>query len=434
MTLLGMVYHRNRLLFSCLLILIGCLYFRRKDFVAISLPNLDDDHRLMIERIRMIPTHDENHTLVKVIHPWIRRYNLMKFFDFYWYETDGYHWHLQQMIDLKHLSSDRSIYLFQWNYTRDYLNEHPQYGVVIDTAFDPFLSLFPPLPRIAWTWKEVCEQLEFDDPCQMDFQRTSSQLITYGVYNVIIGNPSLNRIHYDEMIYLYDEHISEINSILFVCEILPRLIRLLALVPQTAVVSSPYFNWKIPYIHQYIQLLIERGLIRNGQRLVGMNPKKSYHAHVIYATTSPRADLLLLHSILIPKISSPQQKLILILRDSLGKNISQQFVQIIDLFEFPTRFAHLKVLEYDQRTFNLSQIADHFTQARIVIGFGDEIFSSIIWCLPRTQIVEIGQKKMTNAFYRISLQLKFDYWLLSSTNTNEFRSLFLKILTHLETI
>ena len=427
-----MSHHRNRWILSCLVILLCCLYLRRKDLFGISLPNFDDDHRLIIDRIRTIPTLDENQTEVRIIHPWIARYNLTKFFNFYWYETGGYQWHTQQMIDLKHLSSDRSIYLFHSNYTFDYFNQHPQYGVVIDTALDPFALLFPSLPRTAWALKEVCERLELSD----HFKRRSivSTLITYGVYNVIIGNPSLNRFHYDEMIYLYDDQIPQINQISFVSQILPRLIRLLSLVPQTAVISSPYFNWKIPYIDQYMHLLIQRGLLRNGRRLIRIKPKKSYHAYVIYATTSPRADLLLLHSILIRKFSFKQQKFILILRNSLEKNISQQFIQIINQFEFPTHLQHLKIQEYHQQTFHLSQIANNFTQALIVIGFGDDVLSSIVWCLPRTQIVEIGQKNMTSEFYEISLQLKFDYWLASSTDMDEFRNLFLKILTHLENI
>lgn len=436
-----MLHHRNRWMFSCLVILLCCLYLRRKDLFGISLSNFEHDHRLIIDRIRTIPTLDENQTELRMIHPWIARYNLTRFFNFYWYETGGYQWHTQQMIDLKHLSSDRSIYLFHSNYTLDYFNQHPQYGVVIDTALDPFALLFPPLPRTAWSLKDVCERLELFDhwyPCEMNFKRKSpsiaSDLITYGVYNVIIGNPSFDRLHYDEMIYLYDEQIPQINQISFVCQILPRLIRLLSLIPQTAVISSPYFNWKIPYIEQYMHLLIQRGLLRNGRRLIRINSKKSYHAYVIYATTSPRVDLLLLHSILIRKFSSEQRKSILILRNSLGKNISQQFIQIINQFEFPTRFQHLKIQEYHQQTFHLSQIANNFTQALIVIGFGDEIFSSIVWCLPRTQIIEIGQKNMTSEFYEISLQLKFDYWLTSSTDMDEFRNIFLKILTHLVNI
>jgi len=47
------------------------------------------------------------------------------------------------------------------------------------------------------------------------------------------------------------------------------------------------------------------------------------------------------------------------------------------------------------------------------------ILSHIVWCLPGTYIIEIGQKTMRKDYYEISLQLKFNYWLALTTKTNQ---------------
>ena len=64
----------------------------------------------------------------------------------------------------------------------------------------------------------------------------------------------------------------------------------------------------------------------------------------------------------------------------------------------------------------------------------NDILSHIIWCLPGTYIIEIGQKLMTIDYYEISLELKLNYWLTLTNKTNhidtiDFRNLIMKILT-----
>ena len=421
--------HRNRLLALLLALFILFTYFYpypRETFAP-----FDDDHHAIIHRIRTISIGDENHTEERLFVPWMDRYNLSQFFDFYWYYTGGYQWHLQQMIDLIDVSQDRPIHSFDLSYTFDYFHEYPESGVIIDTAPDPFPSIFPRLLQTPSSLKKICQRLEIIDhwcPSHRYFKQRRRDLLTYGVYNVIIGNPAFHRVHYDEIIYLDDV---PINQISFVTQILPRLIRLISLVPQTAVILSPYFNRKIPYIHQYVDLLTKHGLLSHGRRLVRLNPKKSYHAYVVYSTSTPRDDLVILHSIFLANYSSSNRKLILVIRNSLERKFSDDLIDIIHQFELP---AHAQIRDYHSQAFYLPQIMNVFPQALVVIGLGNEILSSIIWCLPGTQIVEIGQKNMSSEFYEISLQLKFDYWLEGSTDLNDWRNLFLKIFTHLHNL
>jgi capsular polysaccharide biosynthesis protein len=112
-------------------------------------------------------------------------------------------------------------------------------------------------------------------------------------------------------------------------------------------------------------------------------------------------------------------------------------VQIIQQFELPVGLNHLRIHEYDEKSYSIKQISQLFRQALIVIGMPSHALSHIVWCSSGTQIIEIGQKTMTTDYYEISSQLKFDYWLTLTTKTHnqidsvDFRNLMLKVFTHL---
>jgi hypothetical protein len=66
-----------------------------------------------------------------------------------------------------------------------------------------------------------------------------------------------------------------------------------------------------------------------------------------------------------------------------------------------------------------------------------DILSHIVWCLPRTHIIEIIQQTMTTDYYEISLQLHFNYWLAMINENNQidiidFRNLMMKVLTDID--
>jgi capsular polysaccharide biosynthesis protein len=104
-------------------------------------------------------------------------------------------------------------------------------------------------------------------------------------------------------------------------------------------------------------------------------------------------------------------------------------VQIINQFDVPMG---LHIHQYNEKSLN----SELFRQAMIVIGMSSHTLSHIVWCLPGTQIIEIGYKTITREYYEISLQLKLDYWLTMIMNNKQidpidFRNVILKVFTRL---
>ena len=445
------IYSTNCCLILCIVFLIFCLIlnqkFKTKHF------NRRNNVQLNINRIRDIPINQPfifnitHQIIIDNVPDWIYRYKMSHLFDYYWLQTGGYKWHLQQMIDLKYLPARRQMHFNNRSYLFDYLNHHPEYGVIIDTAPDPFQPIFPPLPRTSLSLNEICIRLEILNswyPCYTRSEMASTSvfkpLFTYALYDVTINDsPSSSQIiHYDEIIYLFDNTLEVINETFFLTQVLPRLIRLLALVPQTAVILSPYFHSEIKYVNQYIDILIHRGVLNNRTRLIKSNSQKNYHANAVYSTSTPRVDLILLHNILIGTQFSIQREHILIIRNNLDDKTYNDITQTINLFEFPTHLNYLHIQEYNETTYSIKQFSQAFHQSLIVIGMPGHILSHIVWCLPGTHIIEIGQKLMTTDYYEISLQLKLNYWLALTTTTNnqidivDFRNLMMKVFTYLD--
>jgi len=382
---------------------------------------------------------------------WLNQYGITHLFNFYWLQNGAYLWHLQRMIDFKQISKNITTNFHQIFFENsdqknisNYLNHHPEYGIIIDTALDPIQLLFPPLPRASLTLEKTCEYYSWLNdwyPCQIRISSFSSKiLITYALYDVTIDvsthSSNLKINNYDEIIYLFDSQQQITNETFFVKQILPRLIRLLALVPETTLILLPYLNTKV-YVNQYIDILIERGLINDRKRFIEYNSKEIYHSKVLYSTSSPRSDLILLNQILIGDKTSIRREFILVIRNNFDDYSYNQIVQTINQFELPADFEYLHVQEYNEKSYDLKQIRSLFQQARIVIGMPTHILSHIVWCLPRTHIIEIIQQNMTTDYYEISLQLKLNYWLAMITKTNQidindFRNLMMNVLTDID--
>jgi hypothetical protein len=370
---------------------------------------------------------------------WINYYRISHLFDFYWLQTGGYKWHLQQMMDFKSSSTNQRTHFYNQSYLFNYLQHHPEYGVIIDTAPDPFPALFPSLPRTSSSLNKICIHLgilNYWYPCYKTTKIISS-FIPKPLFTIGGSSSSSETIHYDEIIYLFDNKFQTINETFFVTQILPRLIRLLALVPQTAVILSPYFNSEINYVNNYTNLLFQRGVLNNTERLIRYNPNKSYQAHAIYSTSSPRSDLVLLQRILTESQSSVKRDLILIIRNNLDNNNYIETTQIISLFELPAKYQYLQTHEYNENAYDIDNISELFRRAMIVIGMPSDTLSRIVWCSPGTHIIEIGQPNMTTDYYEISLQLKFTYWLASIAKNNQidvtdFRNLIMKVFTYID--
>ena len=453
----------NHFLILCILSLIFYYFIHQRLNYKNEHFNKSNDEKgvqLFIDRIRDIAILDQNvvfnityHLISNDTPKWLNQYGISHLFDFYWLRNGAYLWHLQCMMNFKQNSRIPKTH-FPENFHQmnifDYLYQHPENGIIIDTASDPIQPLFPPLPQSSSSLEKICTHYQWLNdwyPCKIRSEMISlltfKPLLTYALYDVTINicaqctrSSASPAIHYNEVIYLYDNQQQKMNETFFVQQILPRLIRLLGLVPQTAVILLPYFSTKI-YVNQYIDVLIERGLVHDKKRFIEYNSSEIYHANVIYSTSSPRSDLILLNQILIGNKSSVRRELILLIRNNLDKDSYNGIIQTIDQFEFPEGFEYLRVQEYNEESYNLTQFRDLFQQARIVIGMQTDILSHIVWCLPGTHLIEIIQKTMTTDYYEISLQLRFNYWLVMSTNTNkidiiDFRSLMMKILANID--
>ena len=409
------------------------------------------DHQIFIDRIRDIAVLDQNflfnityQVIINDVPPWISRYRLTHLLNFYWLQSGGYLWHLQRMLDFR----QRSTNTFPRSFSKDLfeaIHHHPEVGVIIDTAPDPVQALFSPLPRTSLSLAKTCEQhswLQDWYPCSIRPEMISSfpiqSLITYALYDVTINDhsPSSPIVHYTEIIYIFQSQEHFHNETIFVRQILPRLIRVMALVPTSAIILLPYLNSRA-YINQYVDILVKRGLAANRSRFIEYNARFVYHGDAVYSTSTPRSDLLLLHQVLVGDKAPVRRDLILIIQDQLDKGSYHEIIQTINQFELPEDFEYLHIHEYRSTTYNLTETSEIFRQSRIIIGMPTTLLSHLVWCLPGTHIVEITQPTMTADSYEISLQLKLNYWLAITTAENrvemtEFRNLMLKVLTNID--
>ncbi len=448
------IFRSNNGLILCILFLLFFLLINKQSNSKKPTFNKEIDIQLFINRIRDIVIIDQNflfnityYLTFNNIPKWLNQYGIAHLFNFYWLQNGAYLWHLQRMIDFKKKSINTTTnfhQIFPENQTNisDYLNHHPEYGIIIDTSSDPIQSLFPPLPQSSLPSDKTCEYYPWLNdwyPCKQRISSLSLKpLITYALYDVTIGKYSTNlKInYYDEIIYLFDYKQQLTNETYFVRQILPRLIRLLALVPQTSLILLPYLN-TTGYFSQYIDVLIERGLINDRKRFIKYNSTEIYQSNVIYSTSSPRSDIILLNKILIGNKPPIRREFILVIRNNFDDYSYNQIIQAITQFEFPADFEYLHIHEYHEQSYDLKQISHIFQHARIVIGMSTDILSHIVWCLPRTHIIEIIQQTMTTDYYEISLQLHFNYWLAMINENNQidiidFRNLMMKVLTDID--
>lgn len=453
----------NYILILCILFLIYYFLFTRQlnsKTTALNSTYSEKDLHLFINHIRDISILDQNYIFninyslkIDGIPNWLNQYRIAHLFNFYWLQNGAYLWHLQRMFDLKHsliniTKNFHQTFLENSNQTNmfDYLNHHPEYGVILDTALDPIQPLFLPLPKASSSFEKICTNsswLSNSNLCQIRSDMIHSfslkPLITYALYDVTIdicdrckNSTNIKVNHYDELIFLFNSKQQLTNETFFVRQILPRLIRLLALAPESTVILLPYLSTK-GYISQYLDVFIERGLINDKKRFVEYNSNEIYHSNVIYSTSSPRSDLILLNRILLGDKPPVRRELILIIHRDLDDDSYGQIIQTINLFEFPQDLSYLHIHEYNEQSYDLKQISSLFQQARIVIGMPTHLLSHIVWCQPHTHIIEIIQKTMTTDFYEISLQLQFKYWLVMTTKMNridmiDFRYLIMKVL------
>jgi hypothetical protein len=334
------------------------------------------------------------------------------------------------------------------------IHHHPERGLFLDTAPDPVQALFTPLPRTSIPLHEACQQYAYLNdwyPCSTRAEMIGAlpfqSLATYVLYDVTIGkcehrsasisSSKEQTIHYNEYIYLFDSRKHLTNMTSFVRHILPRFVRLLALVPNTSMILLPYLNTK-QFIRSYIDILMKRGLLsKNQNRFIEYNASVNYHGNAVYSTISPRSDLLLLNRVLSPTKDLSRRELILIIYDKFDDISYDRIIQTIHQFDLPADFEYLTIYEYKDTTYNLTKISDLFSRSLIVIGKHTDILSHIVWCRSGTHIIEIAQTPMTTVYYEMSIELHLTYWLamtnrMNQIDTIDFRNLMLKLLTNID--
>ena len=453
----------NYFLILFILLLLFCLLFTQQSNSKTTAKHNsypEADVRLYINHIRDILIVDQNHIFnvnysykIDGIQKWLNQYSITHLFNFYWLQNGGYLWHLQRMFDLKHSSINMTKNFHQTftensNQTNmfEYLYQHPEYGLILDTAFDPVQPLFFSLPQTSTSFEKTCRNSSgFNDwnVCKIKPEIMPSfsfkPLITYALYDVTIEKQSStngNINHYDELIFLFNCTRQLTNETIFVRQILPRLIRLLALVPESSMILLPYLNTK-GYVSQYIDVLIERGLINDKKRFIEYYSNETYHSNVVYSTSSPRSDIILLNQILLSDKPPVRRELILVLRQDLDEESYSRIIQTINLFELPEELSYLYVHSYKEQSYDLKELGSLFQRARVIIGMPTHLLSHIVWCQPHTHIIEIIQPTMTTDYYEISLQLQLNYWLVTTTGMNridiiDFRNLMMKVLADID--
>ncbi|UJR37200.1 hypothetical protein I4U23_029908 [Adineta vaga] len=177
--------NRNRLLFRfnyCLILFILLLIFcllsnQRLKKIKFNLHQVDEptDVHLFIDHIRDTAIIDQKihfNILYNItsedIPKWLNQYGITQFFNFYWLQNGGYLWHIQRSINLKQDYNNpkrsfqqtipdnfHSINLF------NYLQFHPEYGILLDTSSDPIQPLFPLLPQSSSSFEQLCQQYQW---------------------------------------------------------------------------------------------------------------------------------------------------------------------------------------------------------------------------------------------------------------------------------
>ena len=398
------------------------------------------EYQYAIDRIRDVAVRAKQSFSVNVTYhltanyppKWIEQYRLRQFFNFHRLQNGAYRWYLQRLLDMQvHVDEPRMNLpgqVFHEHFDRQqtfvYLQHHPERGVVIDSAPDPVQALFAPLPRADVPLENLSTEFRWLRqwyPCHTRLERIHSEpwspSITYALCNVTIDDgfrsPSSQTHHSNESIHLVHSEQQASTQLGFVRQFLPRLIRLLALVPSTAPMLVPFLNTNV-YIGQHLDILVERGLVANKQRFISYNASVRYHADAVYSTST--------------RTHSHHRRTAA--RNGVRRHRSSHWH--VPIFRRVRSSAHLSIQE---------RIESYQTNRRFISTSSHRRRhahrSSLVWCQPDTHMIEIIQEHMTADYYEMSLQLNLHYWPASVTRTKQidtvdFRNVMLKVLTNMD--
>ncbi len=407
---------------------------------------------------------------------WVQRYNVNHLFDWTWHKNGDYRRCRTSSIRLSQsaISIDKSQSPTVVNDVLDYFRSHSDEGCIVDNVAR-LSNLKPhPLP-LARSLSATCSSLNIDRQwilCSKpqseldDWLPSTKRFVTIAVFNAFVdsghchsevpgtvfteratfhfqrwtNNPCANdpivNIPKIQPDYRHTELIDSIGTYLhapghFGPQQLPRLLRLLATVPQTAKVLVAKGGIADPLI----DVLIERGVVTR-DRIVQFDKKiRPYHfANIVYRSESwpflkdknnshhihDRTDMQLVHRVMSPiqLISNEKKDRIILIKREDGHPrsiIEHSYMNIFmqSALNKSKLSSHLHIEIFEAR----GHIRDHinlFRRARVIVGPHGAGMMNILWSSPGTHVVEVGYTTgMTfpEMYAEMSLHLEHHYWI-----------------------
>jgi hypothetical protein len=405
---------------------------------------------------------------------WVQRYNVNHLFDWTWHKNGEFRRCRTSITRLPRLSSCISQSTKVVNDVLDYFLFHPDEGCIVDNVAR-LPNLIPhPLPQ-ARSLSDTCSSLHIDrqwilcskPQSELDnWLPSTKRFVTIAVFNAFVdsghchsevpgtvfteratfhlqrwtnkqcANDAIIKIPKIEPEYRHTELIDSIGTYLqepghFGPEQLPRLLRLLATVPQTAKVLVAKGGIADPLI----DVLVEQGIVTRDRILqFDKTTRPNHFANIVYRSESwpylkdkdnshyvyDRTDMELVHRVITNNqllTIDKKDSVILIKREDGHARSIIEHSDMAAFMEYALNKSkislnlHIKIFEAR------GHIRDHialFRRARVIVGSHGAGMMNILWSSPGTYVVEVGYTTgMTfpEIYAQISLHLEHQYWI-----------------------
>ena len=232
--------------------------------------------------------------------------------------------------------------------------------------------------------------------------------------------------HFTELIDTVGTYLSATGH--FAPQQLPRLLRSLAVCPQSAMVLVAEGG----IASQLLDVLVERGLVSR-QRLVPFAPRTVYHADVLYRSESfpylqqykynhyahDRTDMELVHRSLVDDVDARQRSLVVVVRRASGAaRALAEHSRLVDEIRASLAarpgLSHLSVVEFTAS----GHVRDHialFRRAVVLVGPHGAGMLNLYWMQRGSHVVEIGYDsgmRMPEMYAEMAIHSSHQYWLV----------------------
>jgi hypothetical protein len=435
---------------------------------------------------------------------WVQRYNVSHLFDWTWHKNGDFRRCRTSIPRLSQSSAFTVQSPTVVNDVLDYFRSHPDEGCIVDNVAR-LPNLIPhPLPR-ARSLSNTCSSLHINRQWVLCRQPQSEldkwlpatkRFITIAVFNAFVdagschsevpgtiftgratfhfqrwtNNPCFNdpitHIPRIEPEYRHTELIDSLGTYLqapghFGPQQLPRLLRLLATVPETAKVLVAKGGIADPLI----DVLVERGVVKRNRIIqFDKNTRPNHFANIVYRSESwpylkdkenrqyihDRTDMQLVHRVMTGNNLRPidkQDRIVLIKRaDGHPRSIVEhsEIAAFMALALNKSKLSlnlHIEIFEAQ------GHIRDHillFRRARVIVGPHGAGMMNMLWSSPGTHVIEIGYTTgmtLPEMYAEMSLHLEHHYWICKGhgdystpihVDMNDFTYIFNQVIHQLE--